>query len=55
MPLSSTILDEDIHRAVRDALERGGTITKCLNLRHFDCFPQVDVRQLKWHFIHPLT
>jgi hypothetical protein len=32
-----------------------GTITKCLRLRHFERFPQVDVRRLKWHFIHPLT
>jgi hypothetical protein len=34
---------------------RTGTITKCFRLGHFACFPQVDVRGLKWHFIHPLT
>jgi hypothetical protein len=31
-----------------------GTITKCLSLGHFESFPQVDVRGLRWHFIHPL-
>lgn len=36
-------------------MKRPGTITKCLTLRHFESFPQVDVRELKWHFIHPLT
>jgi hypothetical protein len=32
-----------------------GTITKCLTLRHFESFPQVDVWELRWHFIHPLA
>ena len=55
MALSSTILDEIIHRTVREPLGESGTITKCLRLRHFERFPQVDVKRLKWHFIHPLT
>jgi hypothetical protein len=36
-------------------MEARGTITKCLRLRHFENFPQVDVRGLRWHFIHPLN
>ena len=52
--VSSAILDEDI-TAMREPHGATGTITKCLTLRHFENFPQVDVRGLRCHFIHPLA
>ena len=44
------VLGRIIHRML---WKGSGTITKCLMLGHFRCFPQVDVRFVKWHFGFP--
>jgi hypothetical protein len=53
--VSSTILDEDIHSTLGKHFNTLGTITKCLSLRHFESFPQIDAQSFRWHFRHPLS